>query len=404
MRPSWRTHPHPIPLVIGLVVLVGGCSRQASIRPDLVLISIDALRADALDCYGGRRDLGVEACALGDEGARYVWAFAAASSGGPAAASLLTSLHPSQHGVRDSAAQFLPQRVATAAEALVSAGYETAAFVASPELNRSRNLQQGFGVYDDGLSSAQSDRLESVGDRAIAWTDTARSPWLVWVHFSEPHPPGKGSAPWTPADYEKSIRHLDRRLSQLIAVLDARPTPPGVLLVGLHGQRDAEPGSPASHGRGVDLAEIRVPLLWRPPRTGIGPMVGRRITTPVSTLDVAPTLLDSAGVALPGAFEGRPLPLADSVGESQPARALFAEHPLELAVIVGAEYAAIERTPSDGAADSIRTALLWPPGDRSSEKLPALDSAIEAARRHARLRPTLDYFLARTQAERSNQP
>ena len=188
-------------------------------------------------------------------------------------------------------------------------------------------------------------------------------------------------------------------------MLDARPTPPGIVLVGLHGQSDLRSDTPALHGRGVDLAEIRVPLLWRPPRMGAVPMVGRRITTPVSTLDVAPTLLDAAGVARPAAFEGSPLPLADPVDAAEPTRAVFAEHPRETAVIVGAEYAAVPReAPADSTGSSARTAALWTHDGRFSEQLPAADSPAVAAERLARLRPTLDYFRKRIEYQEDEQP
>jgi hypothetical protein len=177
-------------------------------------------------------------------------------------------------------------------------------------------------------------------------------------------------------------------------VLDARPAPPGILLIGLHGRLSDDHSGASLHGRGVSLEEIRVPLLWRPPRTVAGPMVGRRITRPVSALDVAPTLLEAAAVKPLGAAEGRPLPLADPARHEAPTRVIRAEHPREIAIVVGAEYLAASRERTEaGSPKEVRSALLWSPGERTRESLPALDPPGVSAERLARLGPQLEAAL-----------
>jgi len=315
------------------------CTAPDSLRPNLVLITADGVRADALSCFGARNAIGAEVCALGDAGALYEWAFAAAATGAPSAASLLTSTYPSQHAVSDDPASFLPfAGPPTLAEVLRAGGYTTAAFVASPELNRSRHLDRGFDLYDDRAASAVAGALGTVGQRARAWTSTAKRPWFVWVHFAEPHGPfGTDDPVAYRLAYAEAVRRLDRQLSQLIAVLDSEASPPGILLTALHGQGLGDVDGTLGHARLVESAQIRVPLLWRSPRAGGGTAVGRRITRPVSLLDVAPTLLESAGLRIPSSFEGRVLPHSDPT--AQDARLLFAESASAVAVIRGLDFA-----------------------------------------------------------------
>lgn len=324
----------------------GACTAPDSLRPNLVLITADGLRADALGCFGARSAIGAEVCALGDAGALYEWAFAAAATGAPSAASLLTSTYPSQHAVSDDPATFLPfAGPPTVAEILRGGGYTTAAFVASPELNRSRHLDRGFDLYDDRAASATSGVLRTVGQRARAWTATAEGPWFVWVHFAEPHGPfGTDDPDAYRSAYSEAVRRLDRQLSQLIAVLDSEASPPGILLTALHGQGLGDVDRTLGHARFVEWAQIRVPLLWRSPRAGGGTAVGRRITRPVSLLDVAPTLLESAGLPIPASFEGSVLPHSDPTDADPEPRLLFAESASAVAVVRGRDFALLPRS------------------------------------------------------------
>jgi len=377
-----------------LGVALCGCGPTESFRPNLLLITVDALRADWLGCYGGVADLGAEACALGETGSRYVWAFSTASTGASSAASLLTSQPPSAHGVDATAVSFLREEAETLAERLRSHGYATAAFISSPELNRSRNFGQGFDLYDDRHAAHTPSPGPGLVEAALAWSTRAKQPWLVWIHFSDPHDLATreedGDPDSTPRERQaQSIRQLDRKLSQLIAVMDARPRPPAVLLVAIHGQALGGAEGPAGHGHSLALEQIRVPLLWRSARAGPGHSVGRRVTTPVSLIDVAPTLLEAGGVAQPPSFWGQVLPYADLPAaelDSQPLRTIVAERAGERALIRGNEYV---RMPLDGSflasGSAGESARLWPPGERSGERLPELDVGAVRAERVSRL-------------------
>ena len=371
------------------LALIVGCADDAprSTRPNLLLVTIDTLRADRLACYGGEPDLGVAICALADAGTRFEWAFAAAPYTAPSVASILTSSHPAQHGVTQSALSFLEDEAVSVAELLRDAGYTTAAFVSNPVLDRSRNLNQGFDVWDQRMERRERNRsgfrdrdARSATDAALAWARVgAATPWFLWMHYQDPHGPYDPPGSYPPFDapdgprlqvleehsglggipayqalpgrfsvdayagaYAHEVRFVDIEVRRLIEGLDALGAPPAVLLTADHGEAFGEDGYWFAHGHSVGLDQIRVPLLWRPAR----PQTPSLASTPVGGIDVAPTLLAAAGIEIPSAFEGSPLPVVGLSGSVSAAeRPVFAEHELRAAVIVGRRYYARDTRP-----------------------------------------------------------
>jgi arylsulfatase len=346
-------------------------------------------------------------------------------------ASLLTSRYRSYHGVTQEANSRLASNAATVATALHSSGYATAAFVSSPVLDLFRWFQQGFDVYDSRLTvdpvRGRERHAEATTDAVLAWARvSARPPWFLWVHFQDPHGPydppetdpardapgdaaleilatqsGRGGIPayqalpglFTAAAYERNyiaeIRYLDAHVKRLVDGLDALGNAPGVWLTADHGEAFGEDGFFFAHGHSVALDQIRVPLLWRPPRPGTGTVVER----PVSLIDVAPTLLRLAGGDVPASFQGRSLPIAGLASEA-PAirRPIFSENRHGAAVVVGRTYYARER---DGEArpDWITRRSAQLPTDGH---LPAYQGAANSDRRSPHV-AALSQFLSLTQ-------
>ena len=387
------------PLVMALVVGASGCGSAPTVppRPDLLLVTADSLRPDRLSCYGGPTDLGGRLCALGSSpgGAIYEWAFATAPSGAASAASLLTSLYPSQHGLLGAPEAFLPSGVESLPEVLSSTGYETAAVVSQAELNRSRNLHQGFDHYDDGPRFAPGARqpgsgIETVArlghlsaaqttDAALRWLAGAGSPWFLWVHYGDLHWPLDAAPIANYEEYERryreGIRRIEHELMRLLSATDRPNRRPALLLTATHGEAIGEDGVWFSHGHSLGLEQLRVPLLWRPSR-GPGPLhaaagEARPIASEanaagsaaVSGVDVAPTLLWAAGVAAPESWEGEPLPTRpQALPAPGPPRPVFAEQGRRVAVVADHRYYARDREPGGPA----RVALLV-----DGEELPA---------------------------------
>src|SRR5689334_21270400 len=151
--------------VLALAIFAGACSRaapHADFRPihgqNVLLITIDTLRADALGAYGGRAATPA-LDRLAAEGLRFDFAHAHAVVTLTSHASILTGEYPYQHGLRDNIGYRLPKETPTLATRLKSAGYATAAFVAAFPLHSRFGLNQGFDVYDDrfGESTAPSE-------------------------------------------------------------------------------------------------------------------------------------------------------------------------------------------------------------------------------------------------------
>jgi arylsulfatase A-like enzyme len=389
-------------LALGLASGCGG----APPSPNLLLVSVDTLRADRLACYGGPSDVGVELCALAGRGVRYAWAFSAAPSTAPSIASLLTARYPRSHGVSQHARSVLRDGIPTLAESLRAAGYTTAAFVANPVLERGKRLDRGFDVYDDRMPRRERNRpgyrersARDTTDAALAWAETAREPWFVWVHYQDPHgpydPPGAPPVRDPPAGerlarldddsgaggipayqalpgvrtreayearYLAEIRYVDRELGRLVRALDARGRAPVVVATADHGEAFGEDGFFFAHGHSVGIDQIRVPLVVRPAEPG----PARVVATPVSLVGVAPTLLRAAdaSIALAGA-EGRPLPGLAAGAEPGAGDPVFAEHGRQVAVVQAGRYFARDRSPGASAGPDGK------PWGRKSPALPA---------------------------------
>ncbi|MGH0038241.1 MAG: sulfatase [Myxococcota bacterium] len=325
-----------------------GCGGAEATAPNLLLLTADSLRADRLGCYGGAPEAGIRICGLAEHGTRYVWALAPSSEGGPAAASILTSRLPSDHGLDARPSSFLRSEIESVAETLTRAGYRTAAFVSSPELLRSRNLDQGFDPYDDRLERGDGARPARTAahtvEAALAWIDRVETPFAVWIHFGDLH--GPYPPPPIP-DYEvyadrQAIRleRIDGAVGRLIDHLAERAVPAEVMFAGLHGEATGEDGVWFDHGHSLGLEQVRVPLLWSQGAQGAGVD-----PNPVSTLDIAPTWLREAGIQEPDGYEGIALPRPGDPPAARRARAIHAEHPSQRAVCVSRFYYVRGRMP-----------------------------------------------------------
>jgi choline-sulfatase len=291
----------------------------------VLLVTLDTTRADRLGCYGHTSARTPRLDRLAAEGVRFENAFADAPITLPSHASILTALYPFEHGVRNNGNFRLAERFPTLATVLRERGYGTAAFVSSFVLDGRYGLARGFSTYDDRMESAPEPastlEAERRGDKtALAlsgWLEgrgTDRAPFFAWLHLYDPHepyrPPPSGEAFADPYDGEIAFADavVGRVLDKLAAlgVLDRTL----VAVVADHGESLGDHGE-ETHSMFVYDSAIRVPLiLWGP---GLLP-AGRKVGTPVSTIDLAPTLLDLLEVpplaapharSLRGAIEGR---------------------------------------------------------------------------------------------------
>lgn len=351
---DWRHDPHrdtaaaPLASLALLAALAGACRNESPDaaperqRPDILLVTVDSLRADHLSCYGYSRPTSPNLDRLAAEGARFESVVAQAPWTLPSLASLHTSRIPAEMGAIYNHSR-LGDFALTAAELFRSAGYATAAFTSGAYTGTSRGMGQGFDVYEN------RDRTHLAADLnrlALEWLDRAgKRPFFMWIHYFDVHADYAAPAPWNglfdgtppapgvarirhlkrvingnealgPGDldriktsYDREISYTDAMLGELWQGFERRGLAAGTALaVGAdHGEGFMEHGL-LLHTLSVYDEFVLVPLVLRfPDRVP----AGRRVTAQVRNLDVLPTLLELAGIDPPPGARGRSLlPLA----------------------------------------------------------------------------------------------
>ena len=277
---------------------------DAPLRPaGIVLITLDATRADRLPPYQGAGPLpAIER--LASEGVVFDRAVAPAPLTLPSHSSLFTGLLPPTHGVRVNGSVLASGRPLFT-DALRTAGYRAAAFVGSIVLEQHRGLGRGFDYYGDLDGGAIGDRrtrraAHEVMDDALAWLDSLQgAPFFLWVHLFDAHAPYAlpetidASPNGNP--YDGAIAIMDRQIGRLRAALEAQKIfdRTAVIVTADHGESLGDHGE---NGHGIFIYEsaIRVPLIVRWP--GLSP---RRVADLAQIVDIAPTLLELHGLAVP---------------------------------------------------------------------------------------------------------
>ena len=287
-------------------------------RPNVILVTIDTLRADHVGAYGHGAAVTPTLDALAARGVRFATAVAHVPLTGPSHACLLTGLTPLGHGFRDNGGYALGKAVKTAAEDFREGGYGTAAFVSGFPLDRRFGFDRGFETYDDHLPRGNDRRRppyverrgDATTDAVLRWMSAPASaaPFFLWVHYYDPHapyePPGELAEKFRAAPYDGEIAFVDTQLARLVHALEEKGALAStVLLVTAdHGESLGEHGE-GTHGIFVYDATLRVPLIL----AGPGVARGRVPTTVARGIDVLPTLLDYSGLPAAAAIEGRSL-------------------------------------------------------------------------------------------------
>jgi arylsulfatase A-like enzyme/Tfp pilus assembly protein PilF len=305
------------------------CSRAPQVATararNLVLISIDTLRADHVGAYGWSRAQTATLDGLAKNGALFERAYAAAPITLPSHATLFTGRYPPGHGARDNGLR-VSQEVPTIATELHARGFATAAFVAAFPLDHQFGLNRGFDVYGDRLPRAADGRpanerpAADVVNDAIAWLRTpgpkgpglqpkgsgpqgvssaaspqSPAPFFLWVHLFEPHAPYGDPSSSRPAldRYDEEIATADREAGRLITALGSTAANTLIVAAGDHGEAFGEHGEYA-HSIFVYDTTLRVPLLM----AGPGIPAGTRVADAVTLADVAPTVMRILGAPM----------------------------------------------------------------------------------------------------------
>jgi arylsulfatase A-like enzyme/Flp pilus assembly protein TadD len=288
--------------------LAGGRSFTVAPNPDrnILLVTIDTLRADAVGAYGGRAPT-PNLDALAARGARFDFAHAHAVVTLASHASILTGRYPYEHGIRDNTGYRLASREPTAATLLKARGFATGAFVGGFPLDRRFGLTPGFDAYDDRMTRTgptgeiadRERRADEVVKAALAWIDAQPGKWFAWVHVYDPHEPyeapaGYGSGNASDA-YAAEVAWTDAALGPLFDRLRTQTRPTLVVVTSDHGESLGEHGE-RTHSLFAYEATLKVPLIVAEtdPARRDQKGAGRVISSPARHVDLLPTLLASA--------------------------------------------------------------------------------------------------------------
>lgn len=340
-----------VSLPAGLLAL-GGCSGRSAPAPGILLVVVDAMRADHLGCYGYDRATSPHIDALAAEGVVFDAAISQASFSGPSYATILTGMLPQDHGIRDHP-RVLSDDVDTLAEAARRGGMRTGGFVAHSFLAPKWNYNQGFQDFrkidPPPGAGVHSGRAPDVVDAAIDWLShlPREQPFLLWVQVQEPHMPyvppppydtkfgpepegyrvmhdifehrvrrskvmlsyremgyGDSDLDYTIKLYDGEIALADDQLERLFGALRAagRFDTTAIAVTADHGESLGEHEVYFNHDMVLYDQVVRVPWILRYP-----PLLpaGKRVEAQVRLMDLAPTLLDLVGLRGPADAGGK---------------------------------------------------------------------------------------------------
>jgi arylsulfatase A-like enzyme/thioredoxin-like negative regulator of GroEL len=304
--------------------------------PNIVIITMDTTRADALGIYGQARPTSPQIDRIGRDGVVFDSAVTASPETFPSHATIFTGNYPFEHRVRSNVGYQLDDQNVTLAERLRAHGYRTGAEVASSVLQKSTRIDQGFDHFrgvesggvelkkrgvkgDAGHEEASLVRTGSdITKRGIEFLRTHRSDrFFLWLHYFEPHSPYlapleyQAKIPDSP--YHAEVASLDEEIGKIVRELE-RLELVGETLVVLtsdHGEGLYEHNEP-THSFLVYDTTIRIPLIfwgWK------NLPHGKRIGSLVRTVDILPTILDLLDLQSPGDIHGislKPLILGET--------------------------------------------------------------------------------------------
>ena len=428
--------------VLGLALAACAPPASGAPGPGVLVIAIDGLRADHLSCYGYDRETSPALDALAADGLLFEEAFASSPLTLPAHVAILTGSEPTvarrflvteYEGLAERRWR-VPERGPHLALEFLAQGYATAAFLDDEQLSAAHGFAPGFQHFEvlagEEPEAWEGSRSERVVRRFWNWLGTLPSdrPWFAYLHFRElerfwSEPPARAEGFFPPraeldvlppvgntdsvffalprsrwrggtrtlggyeALYDDEIRALDQELERLFARLRRaeRFDATAIHVLGTHGLQFGEAGLYLRSGR-YSRADLAVPWIFRP--AGPGVVRGRRIAGIVSALDLAPTALAHAGLALPAGLLGlSQAGLTDGSARTAAARTyvfasaglqegcavIGARHALEYDLPLGTSDAQLRRSwTGEWAALALQPRLLF--YDRIAEPYPPLDA------------------------------
>ncbi len=312
-----------LPALVLLALLLGRPAQRWLLQRRLrgcnvILLTLDTLRADHLGCYGAKRVNTPGLDFLAAQGTLFERCIAQVPLTLPSHTTILSGTYPAFHRVRDNGGFVVPESLELLSETLAARGFATAAFVSAYVLHSKWGLKQGWEHYGDTFhySKVKSLSLSNIQKTAGEVLPEAEE-WLAanggrrffaWIHLYDPHapyqPPPEFAARYPGDPYSGEVAYMDAELAKFFAFLRERGLWRNTLIVATadHGEMLGEHGEDG-HGFFVYESAVHVPLIVRAPwRLG-----RRRVAATVEHVDVVPTVLEALGLPVPAALPGRSL-------------------------------------------------------------------------------------------------
>ncbi len=283
--------------------------RALAAPPNLVMITIDTLRPDHLECYGYKSIRTPHINGLAADGILIENAYTPIPLTLPSHASIFTGTYPLFHGVRDFTGFTLSKQRTTLATMLQAAGYSTGAVVGSAVLESRWGLDQGFDFYYDNFPFSLTQDWQPIAERtgdvvvreALGWLDGIKGKrFFLWVHLFDPHdpysPPAAYDNQYRGRPYDGEIAFTDEMVGRILGYLKQNNLYNRSLIVLLsdHGEGLGEHGE-KYHGFFIYDSTLRIPLIFKLP--GDVEFRGKRLAGPLRTIDIVPTVLQILGLS-----------------------------------------------------------------------------------------------------------
>ncbi|MCX6571286.1 MAG: sulfatase-like hydrolase/transferase [Candidatus Aminicenantes bacterium] len=286
---------------------------------NVILITVDTLRADKVGCYGNANVATPTMDAFAARGIRYERCISQTPLTLPSHTTIMTGTLPIFHGVRDNGGFVVPSELVTMAEVFKAKGYDTAAFVAAYVLDSKWGLNQGFDTYFDKFDLSRFEKISlgevqrpanEVIDEALGWLEKKKAgKFFAWIHLYDPHtpyaPPEPFKSQYAQNPYLGEISYTDTQLARLWDFLGRNGLRDNLFLVFAsdHGESLGE-HEETTHGFFVYQSALHVPLIIATP---FPELQGRTSSQTVGLVDVMPTVCEMAGIPVPAEVQGRSL-------------------------------------------------------------------------------------------------
>jgi choline-sulfatase len=286
-------------VVLICTVLFSFLSGSAAPKPNIILVTIDSLRGDRVGLPGSKNPTPA-LDSVAKQSILFERAYAQAPSTVVSHASILSGTYPQTHHASELGSA-LPASLPYLPDLLHPRGYQTAAVIGSlvldPRTGVTSGFSRGFETYDSGRTAGQTPA--QICTQATEWLSrNLQAPFFLWLQIELPRTAN-------PAAYDRAVTSADAALSQVIsALLKRKLFDDSLLLVtASHGEGLGAHGED-THGIFLYDETIHVPLLLKMPQNQ---MAGRRVKGTVRLVDIAPTVLEVAGVPVPSSMQGQSL-------------------------------------------------------------------------------------------------